>query len=176
MYFHFETWVVIFCVNMLLFKQPFRAWECLPARGWLNRLFCPAASCPGVKAPAVWMESGLRLSLPLTFSAGFLADRPSASHLCCHGGFLPLASSSFPPFPVFLPILCFFFFLVNLFIYLFIYVWLCWVFTAARGLSLVAVSGGYSSLRCAGFSLRWLLLWSRDSRCSGFSSCGTRAQ
>ena len=25
------------------------------------------------------------------------------------------------------------------------------------GLSLVAVSGGYSSLRCAGFSLRWLL-------------------
>ena len=33
-----------------------------------------------------------------------------------------------------------------------------WVFVAARGLSLVAVSGGYSSLRCAGFSLGWLLL------------------
>ena len=35
-----------------------------------------------------------------------------------------------------------------------IYFWLCWVFVAAHGLSLVAASGGYSSLRCAGFSLR----------------------
>ena len=34
----------------------------------------------------------------------------------------------------------------NLFI-LFIYFWLLWVFVAAHGLSLVAVSGGYSSLR-----------------------------
>ena len=33
-----------------------------------------------------------------------------------------------------------------------------WVFVAACGLSLVAVSGGYSLLRCVGFSLRWLLL------------------
>ena len=41
---------------------------------------------------------------------------------------------------------------------LFIYFWLHWVFVAARRLSLVAVSGGYSSLRCTGFSLRWLLL------------------
>ena len=40
------------------------------------------------------------------------------------------------------------------FIYLFIYFWLRWVFVAARGLSLVAVSGGYSSLRCMGFSLQ----------------------
>ena len=44
------------------------------------------------------------------------------------------------------------FFKINLFI-LFIYFWLRWVFVAARGLSLVEVSGGYSSLRCAGFSL-----------------------
>ena len=43
-------------------------------------------------------------------------------------------------------------------IYLFIYFWLCWVFVAARGLSLVAASGGYSSLRCVRFSLRWLHL------------------
>ena len=34
----------------------------------------------------------------------------------------------------------FFFFLINLFIYF----WLLWVFVAVRGLSLVAVSGGYS--------------------------------
>ena len=37
-----------------------------------------------------------------------------------------------------------------------------------RGLSLVAVSGGYSSLQCVGFSLRWLLLLrSVDSRLTG---------
>ena len=48
---------------------------------------------------------------------------------------------------------------------------------AVHGLSLVAVSGGYSLLRCAGFSLWWLLLLrSMDSRHVGFSSCGTRAQ
>ena len=34
---------------------------------------------------------------------------------------------------------------INLFI-LFIYFWLSWVFVAARGLSLVALSGGYFSL------------------------------
>ena len=37
----------------------------------------------------------------------------------------------------------------NKFIY-FIYFWLCWVFVAARGLSLVAASGGYPSLRVRG--------------------------
>ena len=50
-------------------------------------------------------------------------------------------------------------------------------FLAALGLrccaSLVAASGGYSPLWCAGFSLRrLLLLQSTDSRCVGFSSCG----
>ena len=61
-------------------------------------------------------------------------------------------------------------------LYLFIYFWLRWVFVAACGLSLVAVSGGYSSLWCAGFSLRWLLLLqSTGSRRAGFSSCGARA-
>ena len=48
----------------------------------------------------------------------------------------------------------FFFFLINLFIYLFLAVLgLC---CCAHGLSLVAASGGYSSLRCTGFSLWWL--------------------
>ena len=43
-------------------------------------------------------------------------------------------------------------------------------------LSLVAASGGYSSLRCVGFSLHWLLLLqSTGSRHMGFSSCGVRA-
>ena len=63
---------------------------------------------------------------------------------------------------------------INKFIYLclFIYFWLRWVFVAAHGPSLVVRSGGYSLLWCAGFSLRWLLLWSMGSRHMGFSSCG----
>ena len=71
------------------------------------------------------------------------------------------------------------FFFLNKFIYLFLAALglRCWVFVAVRGLSLVAASGGYSSLQCVGFSLRWLLLlWSTGSRRVGFSSCGTRAQ
>ena len=59
--------------------------------------------------------------------------------------------------------------------------WLRRVFLAARGLSLVAASGGYSSLWCAGFSLRWLLLlWSTALGVQtsvvvahGLSSCGS---
>ena len=59
---------------------------------------------------------------------------------------------------------CFF----KLFIYLFIYLWLCWVFVSVRGLSLVAASGGHSSSRCAGLSLsRPLLLRSTGSRRTG---------
>ena len=70
----------------------------------------------------------------------------------------------------------FFFFLIILFI-LFIYFWLCWIFVAVHRLSLVVVSGGYSLLWCMDFSLRWLLLlWSRGSSRTGFSSCGSRAQ
>ena len=58
-------------------------------------------------------------------------------------------------------------------IYLFLAVLL---FVAACGLSLVAAGGGYSSLWCAGFSLRWLqLLRSMGSGHTGFSSCGAWA-
>ena len=65
---------------------------------------------------------------------------------------------------------CFFIYL-KIFIYLFIYFWLSWVFVAACGLPLVAASRGYSSLRCAGFSLQWLLLLrSTGSRRVGVSS------
>ena len=64
----------------------------------------------------------------------------------------------------------FFFYFINLFMFL-----------AALGLhccmqALVAASRGYSGLRCAGFSLWWLLLlWIMGSRRAGFSSCGTWA-
>ena len=74
------------------------------------------------------------------------------------------------------PVYAYCFFKKKLFILL-IYFWLCWVFVAAHGLSLVAASGGYSSLWCAGFSLQWLLLLrSTGSRRAGFRSCGMRAQ
>ena len=66
---------------------------------------------------------------------------------------------------------------LNLFICLHFFFWLRWVFVAVHGLSLVAASVGYSSLRCTGFSLwRLLLLWSMGSRRTGFSSCGVQAQ
>ena len=42
---------------------------------------------------------------------------------------------------------------LNLFI-LFIYFWLCWVFVAVRGLSLVVASGGYSSLQSRALGAR----------------------
>ena len=67
--------------------------------------------------------------------------------------------------------------IIILFYFLFIYFWLRWVFVAVCSLSLVVASGGYSSLRCAGFSLWWLLvLRSTGSRHVGFGSCGMRAQ
>ena len=70
-----------------------------------------------------------------------------------------------------LPTTCFVFFLTfwgGVFIYLFIYFWLCWVFVSVRGLSLVVASGGHSSSRCAGLSLsRPLLLPGTGSRRSG---------
>ena len=61
------------------------------------------------------------------------------------------------------------------------FIYLIYLFLAVLGLcccvgfSVVAASGGYSSLRCAGFSLRWLLLLlNTGSRRAGFSSCGSR--
>ena len=64
--------------------------------------------------------------------------------------------------PLCFVLFCFF----NLFI--FIYLWLCWVFVSVRGLSPVVASGGPSSSRCAGLSLsRPLLLRSTGSRHAG---------
>ena len=57
-----------------------------------------------------------------------------------------------------------FFFKINVFIYLSIYFWLHWVFVAAHGLSLVAVSGG-ATLRCG----------ARASHRGGLSCCGAQA-
>ena len=54
--------------------------------------------------------------------------------------------------------------------------WLCWVFTAAFGLSLVPAGSGSSSSWGLGSSLLWLfLLWGAGFSHGGFSSWGTRA-
>ena len=66
---------------------------------------------------------------------------------------------------------------LKIYLFYFIYFWRCWAFVAERGLSLVVMSGGYSSLWCVGFLLQWLLLLrSTGSRHAGFSSCGALAQ
>ena len=58
--------------------------------------------------------------------------------------------------------------IAALFIYLFIYLFLCWVFVSVWGLSPVAASGGLSSSWCTGLSLsRPLLLQSTGSRPAG---------
>ena len=58
---------------------------------------------------------------------------------------------------------------LGVFCFQFIYFWLHWVFLVAHGFSLVAVSTGYSSLWCTGYSLPWLLLLqSTDSRVCWF--------
>ena len=77
----------------------------------------------------------------------------------------------------------FYFIYLLTFNYLFIYFWLCWVFVAACGLSLVASSRDHSSCsvqasHCGGFSC-WEA-WALGVQASvvvarGLSSCGSRA-
>ena len=72
--------------------------------------------------------------------------------------------------------LCFCFLFSYIYLFYF-YFWLCWVFVSVRGLSLVAVSGGHSSLRCAGLSLsRPLFVAEHRLQTRRLSSCGSRAQ
>ena len=62
-----------------------------------------------------------------------------------------------------------------------LYFWLCWVFVAARRLSLVVASRGYSlvawaTLQCVGVSLQWLLLLRSSSSRARLSSYGALPQ
>ena len=71
----------------------------------------------------------------------------------------PSAPSTF--YNLYLGLYNFYFFIS--FIYLFIYFWLCWVFPAVCGLSLVAAMG--ATLPCS----------AQASHCGGLSCCGARA-
>ena len=62
----------------------------------------------------------------------------------------------------------------------YICLWLHWVLVASRGLSLVVVNGGLSSLQYMAFSRQWLLLWITGSGheglvvvVCGISSCSS---
>ena len=125
-------------------------------------------TCWGQDVPdSVWVQL-----LPSPYPS-LPAQSPAFQHVLRGRDFLPewLAAPQILLIP--LSISSFFFFLR----FNFIYFWLHWVFVAERGLSLVVASGGYSSLRRAGFSLQWLLLLrSTGSRHTGFSTCGVWAQ
>ena len=88
----------------------------------------------------------LKVKLP-DFTAPWLIPSPKGT-LSPFGSFFSLTHCCF----------------LNKCIYLFIYFWLCWVFVAARGFSLVAARGG-APLRCC----EWA------SQCGGFSCCRARA-
>ena len=94
--------------------------------------------------------------LNLTTSQRFYLQIPS------HWGF-GFQHTSFFVFCFFNKVTC-----LSFFLYLFIYLWLCWVFVSVRGLSPVVASGGHSSSRCAGLSpSRPLSLRSTGSRRAG---------
>ena len=66
---------------------------------------------------------------------------------------------------------------VCFFVLIFSYFPLCWVLVAVHGLSLVAVSRGYSRVAMCGLLIAWLLLLqSMALGHEGFSSCSSRAQ
>ena len=91
----------------------------------------------------------------------------------------PLPAFSTFPFPDLTPFISFFFFKD-----LILFIFGCIGSSLLRGLSLVAKSGGYSLLRCAGFSLCGfsccgalaLDMWASVAVAHRLSSCGTRAQ
>ena len=115
-----------------------------------------------VKQREWWKYSGCLHSSSMKFPYNLVFPNKSKleggrglRHLC-------IWSAWFPSF------FLFFFFLIYLFLAVL-------VFVAARGLSLVAASGGCPLLRCAGFSLWWLLVAEHGLYACGLSSCGSRA-
>ena len=56
---------------------------------------------------------------------------------------------------------------LKIILFIYFYVWLCWVFVAARAFLWLQWAGVTLELLWAGFSLGWLLLWSTGSRVCG---------
>ena len=105
------------------------------------------SSC-GVRAPEHVGSVAAARGLSCPTACGILVPPPGIEPMspALEGRFLPTG----PPGKS--QSLSFFFNKLKKYIYLFIYLWLHWVFVAMHRLSLVAASGGYSSLWCAGFS------------------------
>ena len=114
---------------------------------------------------------GARASVVVVHRLSSCGSRALERRLSCSAACGIFSDQGSNPCPLHWQADSFFFFLI-----LFIYFWLRCIFVAAHGHSLVAASGGYSFLRCVGFSL-WCLLLLRitGSRHVGFSSCGTWA-
>ena len=65
---------------------------------------------------------------------------------------------------------------LSFFLYSFTYLWLCWIFIAACGISLVVGSGDDCLVEEHGLLIVVACLISiKGSRHAGFSHCGTRA-
>ena len=155
-------------------KSALAPWHCFPSSSTILKPFLPSP----VSSSSFWHSNiGVKQSL-FCFLCICCPWTIPAPHANFHANEFWISTST----QTFSELSIHIFFLTGwkfyfIFIYLFIYLWLHWVFIAARGLSLVAVSGGYSSLWCPGFSLQWLLLLqSTGSRHTSFSSCGTWAQ
>ena len=68
------------------------------------------------------------------------------------------------------------FFPFILFIYLFIYLWLCWVFVSVRGLSLVVASGGSLFIAVRGpLTIAASLVAEHRLQTRRLSNCGSQA-
>ena len=166
--------------NLEKFKK--QSWG-LKRRKTLSDLFIPTLMLQLEFLEALEVETwgfflwGLLIPAPLSPNASAEGSPPpqvKGDHSSC---LLPC------PWPWSFVLFCLFVCFSTFIYFNFFNFWLCWVFVAARGLSLVAASRGYSSLWCTGSSLQWLLLLlSKGSRRAGFnrvasglSSCGLRA-
>ena len=144
---------------------------------WGLRTLCRAGA--HLMSLSIFFPLAFPLARPLTLCP---LDSPSCRYMC--GTLILFVSRPLHCFVVYVKsvrsLSRFFFKFIYL---LFIYFWLCWVFTAARGLSLVAASGatlccGAQASYCGGFyccEARALGTWASVVVACGLSSCGSGA-
>ena len=120
---------------------------------------------------AVHLQKGLLIFLDLC-SAFPVVPSPGSLHFSFPPTFIEIIDIKFPPFQGLPERWCKSYHFPNFLACALTQSFLFFVFGCPGSLS-----GGYSLLQCAGFSLRWFLsLWSTGTRCAGFSTCGTWAQ